>query len=112
MNEEHKKIQTQTDFYTKAQVERRPVTDRELIEFCNFNLKRLGSMLEPSRHYEHLGSIATHIFKPKTLEGYAYVHQNALSGVEELVASKGLEDLKGTLMESFGRRRQKRRSGF
>lgn len=112
MDENHKKLHADTEFFTKAQVHREKVDNAELSEFCNHNLRRLGALTAPNEHWEHLGSYATHIFKPKNVDSYAFVHQNALTGLDEVIVSKSLTDLKGTLMESFGRTRPTKRSGF
>lgn len=112
MDANHKKLHLDTEFFTKATVHREKIDNAELCEFTNYNLRRLGELLKPHEAYQLQGSFATHIYKAPTIEHLIFTHQNALSGVEEYIVSKALDDLKSNLMDHFSRPRQTKRSGF
>lgn len=115
MSEEHKKQAIQTEFYTKAVVHRENLTEqnRELTSEANAHLAHIGEQLIPGKGYKYRGSIAVHIYTPDLIQELAFVSQTGtMRDLPETLASKALEALKSDCMESYGRRRAKRRSGF
>lgn len=87
--------------------------DKKIGETLNGVLHGLGHELNfKTKDMDYMGSMATHIYASKILRQVFYVHQNCLLETPEIVASKAFEDLRGTVMESYGRKRPKKRSGF
>lgn len=103
-----------TDLNTKAKVERtEEISERSTIANCM--LREIGrniNALEDTSEY--LGSCAVHVYKPKGLVGYLHFQSqvNTMQDVPETLADKALTDLKGALMEQYGRDRKIKRSGF
>jgi hypothetical protein len=87
--------------------------EREVTASMNNLLKNIGQELNfNADNLECMGSMAIHIYASKALKQVFYVSQLCLGETPEIVASKAFEDLRGTVMKSYGRNRPKRRSGF
>jgi hypothetical protein len=108
------KKQIDSEVYTKAQIHREELSDKELKMVCNEVLKGLGADLSPNKEaMQYLGSAAIHVYKPKTLDGLMFISQTGtMHSVPENIASKGIEALKNDMMVEYGRRRRLKRSGF
>ena len=61
---------------------------------------------------EYVGSVAVHIYQAPNLGTVAHFNQVALNNCPEPLAGPAVSDLRGTMLEYYGRRRQKKRSGF
>jgi hypothetical protein len=100
------------DIGQKAKVERH--------EFANENSARqnkllwdMAEKLNPApKAVKHLGSFAVHVYQSEHLKQLFFVKQTLVDDCEEIVASKAFEDLRGTIMEAYERKRQTKRSGF
>lgn len=86
----------------------------ELGSQSNKKLNEIGEGLNPiPKNLEYLGSAAFHIYYNKTLEQAFFVNQRVtLHKCPELLAHAAVKDLIGGIMEYFGKRRPKLRSGF
>ena len=111
---DHKKQTFETDIGQKAQVSRSEQRgERETI--LNNMLRGIGAEAnQMPQTSEYLGSCAVHIYKPKGNIQYLHFQcqVSPMQDVPEIVADKALTDLKGNLMEFYGRDRKKKRSGF
>lgn len=96
-----------------ARIEREEVTN-ELSVKANAKLRDLGAELNPmidSLNYK--GSCAVHVYESKVLGHIFFMTQaQTMQDVDELIGSKALDDLRGTMMEMYGRKRKVKRSGF
>lgn len=81
---------------------------------ANFLLREIGNAVNPlPDNLEYQGSAAVHIFYNRTLEQAFFVNQvRTLDNTNELLAQAATKDLIGTIMEFFGKKRPKMRSGF
>ena len=81
---------------------------------ANSMLREIGKNINALETSEYIGSCAVHIYKPKGEVKYLHFQcqVSPMQWVEEPVADKALTELKGALMEHYGRDRQILRSGF
>jgi hypothetical protein len=101
-----------TEFGQKAQVERHELLNKE-VEILNRRLQEIAKELNPvPKTLNYLGTMAVHVYQSEKLEQLFFSKQTVLKGMKEMIASKAFEDLRGTVMESYARKRQTRRSGF
>lgn len=104
-----------TEFGQRVNVKREYLgetdSDREVAESMNGVLNGIGQQLAPD-HSSYMGTFAVHIYETPALRQLFYVIQNCKGEIPEMVASKAFEDLRGQVMESYGRNRPKKRSGF
>lgn len=61
---------------------------------------------------EYMGSVAVHIYRAPTLGAVVYFNQTALNECPEQLAGPAVSDLRGAMLSFYGRKRQKKRSGF
>jgi len=110
----HKKAAFETDLGQKAQVSRSEAQgERETV--LNLMLREIGAEANQlPETSEYMGSCAVHVYKPKGNVQYLHFQcqVDPMQEVPEHIADKALVDLKGTLMEFYGRKRQTKRSGF
>jgi len=96
----------------RANVQRRQASN-EQTKKCNAALRGIGTELNfNAENMEYMGSMATHVYGSKILKQVFYMTQNCAQEMPEIVAAKAFEDLRGTIMKSFGHNRPKKRSGF
>lgn len=82
---------------------------------ANAKLLEIGRECNPKpENLEHLGSAAFHVYYNETLEQVFFVSQtgSTLGKCPESLAQAGTKDFIGTIMENYGKRRPKLRSGF
>ena len=86
----------------------------EGIKRANQKLLEVGEMLNPlPKNLTYMGSAAVHIYYNETLRQAFFANQvNTLGNTNELLAQAATKDFLGTVMEFFGKRRPKLRSGF
>lgn len=73
----------------------------------------IGEELNPlPKNLKYLGSAAVHIYQSEMLGQLFFASQCPLGDTPELVASAAMTDLKGAMMEQYGRARKTKRSGF
>ena len=97
-----------------AKVER-DSTESELAHRANLALRGIGEDLNPlaKQGLQYKGSAAFHVYQSEILGQIFFVTQtDTLQDVPEITSSKAIENFVGDLMESYGRKRQRRRSGF
>lgn len=104
-----------TELGTKATVHTEQESG-EHIRRANEALCVIGEVvLKPvnSEALKYVGSAAFHVYQSETLGHLFVVSQTTtLGSCPEILASKALTNFRGSLMEFFGRKRQKQRSGF
>lgn len=84
--------------------------NRALGDIGNFIKEDTGVMA--LKECDYVGSTAVHIFLAPALGQYVFVSQTSpLARTPEITADAALRQLRGDVMESFGRRRQQKRSG-
>lgn len=104
-----------TELGQKARVERSEISGdhmdqlREVICDVGRNLSETGSI---PRGMEYVGSLSIHIYKSEILKTAAFATVNSLGAVPFDLADGALRELTGSTLESYGKRRQKLRSGF
>lgn len=109
---EHKKQTFQTEMGQKVNVDRQFGTSEDAKE-ASKRLHDVGTMLNPIPDVlEYKGTAAIHIYQSPQLGQIFYVSQVGSLKVTELEASNALTELKGSLMEAYGRDRKTKRSGF
>lgn len=89
--------------------------ESELGGRANLALRNIGEDLNPLRKQgvNYMGSAALHIYQSEVLGQIFFITQtDTLQDVPEVTASKALENFKGDMMETYGKKRQLRRSGF
>ena len=95
-----------------AKVERHTI-ESELAERQQQVFRNIGEELNPHPEFaKHMGSFAIHIYQTEGTKTLLFMKQLIIEGLEEVVAGKAFEDLKQTVMESYGHKRQTKRSGF
>lgn len=105
----------QTEIGQKAIVQREDIQNdrtedlRGVLSDIGKNFAEVGAV---PKGMEYCGSAAVHIFRAPTLGHVAYVNQLALSSCSEVLAGPAISDLRGAMMNFYGRARQKKRSGF
>lgn len=110
----HKKQLLDTQLGQSATIQRE-VLQGELYEQCNLVLKDLGEELNPNTQgaLKYVGSAAIHIYQAPTIGQIFFVSQvSPLGKCPEPLASQALNDLRGRMMEHYGRKAQTKRSGF
>ncbi len=99
---------------SKAKVDRTEEKG-ERSAIANAMLREIGKNINAlDETSEYIGSCAVHVYKPKGEVKYLHFQcqVSPMQWVEETVADKALTELKGALMEHYGRDRQVLRSGF
>jgi hypothetical protein len=116
MSRGHKEKAFRTSLGSKANVGHEVSEAAEGFARANDILRRLGSeLLRPveSEAMQYRGSCAIHIYQSEKLGELLFVAQvDPMQDVPEVLASAAFEQLKGSLMEKFGRKRRVLRSGF
>lgn len=84
------------------------------VRIRNQMLSDIGESSNPiPKHLTYKGSAAVHIYYNETLKQAFFVSQvGTLGDCPELLAQAATKDFLGTIMEFFGQRRPKLRSGF
>ena len=99
----------------KAVIQRTKI-DNEKTDALKEVLKDIGTDLvtlgEAPSGMPYIGSIAVHIYAAPNLNMHAFIVQKAINSVSEIVASKAIGELKNSVVEYYGHKRQKLRSGF
>jgi len=111
--EDHKKQLLETEFGQRATVTREELSS-ELNTRANQTIRSVGEALNPSPNgLQYLGSAAVHVYQSPVLGQVMFVSQTGCIGhTPEALASKAVHDLKGSLMEQYGKKRRVLRSGF
>lgn len=98
-----------------ATIERHQVKNEE-VEKANARLSELGAAVNPVGEYAtYMGSVAVHAFWNETLDQVFFVSQNQgfiKAKCPEVLAQAAMADLNESVMESFGHKRPRLRSGF
>lgn len=103
------------DLGQKARVERSSLQSehldqlREVVADVGRNLLEVGAV---PRGMNYCGSLSVHIFKSEILKTAAFATVSRTEDLTVDLADGALRELTGTTMESYGKRRQKLRSGF
>lgn len=110
---EHQRKTFESDLGTKAKVSRSEETS-ERSAVANAMLREIGKEINALETSEYIGSCAVHIYKPKGQVKYLHYQcqVSPMQDVPEVVADKAFTELKGTLMEHYGKNRATKRSGF
>jgi len=115
MNDIHdfKKKAFDSQLGSQAQVSRSTETS-ERSTIANAMLREIGRNINQLETSEYVGSCAVHVYRPKGHVQYLHFQCQVapMQDVPEHIASKALDDLRGTLQESYGQKRQTKRSGF
>lgn len=119
MSETKKKwddITVNTDFGAKANVRRDQLKDDQIVTH-NQVLRAIGERIRHENKSlmagQYIGSAAVHIYYREGLNEVDFVSQIApMDKVNEHIASKAFEALRGDWQEAYGRQRMVRRSGF
>jgi hypothetical protein len=82
---------------------------KEVLIEIGKNMTEVGAI---PKGMEYVGSAAVHIYKAQFVGEVAYLNQLALNSTPEALAGPAVSDLRGSMMEFYGRARQKKRSGF
>lgn len=110
--DDNKKLITETEFGQRATVERETKSSPESARATSLLLEA-GSTLNPRPDVlQYLGAAAVHIYSAPTIGQVVFISQLPVREVPEPIASKAVSDLRGSMMEAYGRARQKKRSGF
>lgn len=100
---------------SKARVDR-TVVSGEHMEQLRGVLQDIGGNLSESgvapKGMQYVGSLSVHIYKSEILKSAAFATLSSLKGVPFDLADAALRELTGTTLETFGKRRQRLRSGF
>lgn len=98
-----------------ATIERHEVKN-ETVEIANAKLADLGREVNPVGEYaKYMGSVAVHAFWNETLEQVFFVSQAQgfkRAKCPEVLAQAAMTDLNGSVIESYGHKRPRLRSGF
>lgn len=110
---EHMLKKFDTDIGIDATIQRETVQN-ETAKQGNEKLRDIGELCNPIPDtLKYLGSAAVHVYQSEMLGQIFFSSQaQTLQDCPEFLASKALDDLRGTAMEFYGRSRQKKRSGF
>lgn len=115
--QEVEKLAFQTDLGQKARVERTSV-EGEAIAECNRLLKAIGQVIQDedatlSKTAKYMGSCAIHYYLTEGLNYPIYVSQaSTIDGVPEYMVQAGITDLRNELIQRYGHKPQRKRSGF
>ncbi len=92
----------------------RTTENSELGAKMNAALNEIGEKMNPlPKNLEYLGSAAVHVYYNETLKQAFFVTQRVtLRKVTSLLAQAAMKDLIGAVMEFYGTKRPKLRSGF
>ena len=107
----------QTDMRQKASVERHNKQGTE-IEEANFMLRTIGRACKEtdivlSKETTYLGSAAIHYYVTPNLQQPFFVTQTAtIQGVPEPLVQQGITELRNELLQRYGHKAQRKRSGF
>ena len=99
---------------SKARVERTRV-DNSRMEDLRDVLRAIGQDLKTTGvapKMDYVGSLSIHVYKSEILKQAAFVTVSASENMTFDLADGALRELTGNTLESYGRSRQKLRSGF
>lgn len=102
-----------TQIGQSATVQRSTETS-SLVERENARLREMGQLLNPiDKSLKHMGSAALHVYWNETLMQFFVVSQvTTMQDCPEHLAISATKDFTGSMMEFFGQKRPKLRSGF
>lgn len=101
-----------TDVGVQATVQRETAQNEQATK-ANKQLRELGAKLNPIPGLKYAGSAAVHAYYSEILGQIFFISQtDTLQDCPELIAAKSFEDLRGSMMEFYSRKRQVKRSGF
>lgn len=104
-----------TELGQKAKVERHEVKDermdalREVIADVGRDLLTCGVV---PKGMQYIGSLCVHVYKSEVLRTAAFATTSNLNQLTFDLADAGLRELTGSTLVTYGRSRQKLRSGF
>lgn len=111
----HSELNYKKQVGQSATIERKSVQN-ETVEIANEKLAELGAEVNPVGEYaKYMGSAAVHIFWNETLQQVFFVSQAQSLLKEkcpEVLAQSAMTDLSGVMMEAYGHKRPRLRSGF
>lgn len=94
----------------------RSVEQSELGRDANRKLREIGQTMNPldESKLKYRGSAAFHVYTNDVIGQIFIVNQcgETLTNLPEALAQVAVKDFNGTIMQSYGRRRPKLRSGF
>lgn len=100
---------------SQARVERTALQNERLDQLREV-LSDIGKDLSESgavpRGMQYCGSLSVHIYKSEVLKTAAFATLSSSENLTFDLADAGLRELTGTTHESYGKKRQKTRSGF
>ena len=110
----HKEQTFNRDIGQKAHIEREDIADGVR---ANERLDEIGHLLHPNPDgaMKYVGSLAVHIYVSEVLGFVQYVSQTAgapANGCTEPIALRAVQDLEGSVLERYGKKRRVLRSGF
>lgn len=99
----------------KARVERHDINNEHMDELRSV-LAEIGEDFVRTKSVpegmSYVGSACVHIYKSEALGMVCYVEQLNLSNCPEALAGPAASTLRGRMLEYYGHRRQKKRTGF
>lgn len=100
----------------KVRVERHEAGDQELMDQLRDVLSEIGQNIKDSdpatRGMSYAGSLSVHVFTSESLKTVAFAVLSEHKGLDFPLADGALRELTGATAVSFGKTRQKLRSGF
>lgn len=111
---DHKKQTFETQIGQKATVHREDIAREEYVQ-ANRELEAIGKKLDPTTNkvLTYHGSMAVHIYESKTLgQLFLMTQLESLKDCPEVLAAKACTELRNQLMETYGRKAKRKRSGF
>ena len=110
--DDFKKLDLETQFGQKVDVKRESISTSDT-DKSNGMLLHAGDLLNPRPDVlTYLGAMAIHVYQSPILEQLFFVSQLPVRNIPEAIAAKAITDLRGSVMEAYGRKRQVKRSGF
>lgn len=101
-----------TDIGINATVNRETASSG-LATKANQDLREIGEAVTPIKGLKYMGSAAVHVYFSEIISQMFFISQTqTLQDCPELLASKAFDDLRGSMMEHYGKQRQVKRSGF
>lgn len=103
------------DLGSKVRVDRNQIDNEHMAELRSVvadvgrDLEKVGAV---PRGMAYVGSLSVHVFKSSLLRTMAFATVSELGDMTVDVADGALRELTGTTMATFGKSRQKLRSGF
>lgn len=103
-----------TEIGQKARVERSEITSehmdnlREVLSEIGLNLQQVKAV----PNMEYCGSLSVHVYKSSVLRTAAFATVSVTENLTFDLADAALRELTGSTLSSYGKRRQKLRSGF